>query len=195
MLTKSIVEGILYASGGNPIVRECFELCHIINKTDRNWQSIPHLELFYMDYFKRPRFLMVVDKLVHLYIIGDKSKGVTYNIICIDGFNAEHLTIPKGALKQRILSDSKETKALYLPENFNQRIVWINPDYTNNTLPDSCITIFNKTSSRGTIFDKNIKVSLGVDIYSANAPEYTITKDKDDSGLKIDILDNIIAEF
>ena len=171
MLTKHIVEGLLYVSGGNELVRHCFELCHILNKTDRNWESKPHLELFYLDNFKYPKFLMIIDKQLHVYVIGEKAKGKTYNIIKIDGFTAEHYTINKSELKNYIVNDTKEAKKLYLPDNFGQRIIFIKPDYENNILPDNNLFIFNRLSSTGNIFAKSTW-SLGVDIYSMDPIEY-----------------------
>lgn len=171
MKTKDIVEGILYVSGNNPIVRECFELCHVMNKTNRNWESKPHLELFYLDNFKFPKFLMIVDKQIQVYVIGDNAKGRTYNVVKIEGFTSTHCTINKGDLKNQISSDSKEAKALYLPDTFGQRIVFIKPDYANQSLTKDNLFIFNRLSSSGTIFTKSIW-SLGLDIYSVEPTEY-----------------------
>lgn len=171
MKTKTLVEGILYVSGNNPIVRSAFEICHILNKTDRNWKSEPHIELFYLDYFKRPYFLMVIDKQLHVYVIGDKAKGQTYNIICIEGFNADHYTISKGELRDKIYRDAKESLNLYLPDGFNQRIIFIKPDYENQSLSDDDIFCFNRQSNTGHLFFQAMW-SLGPNVYSVTQPEY-----------------------
>lgn len=171
MKTKDIVEGILYVSGNNPLVRKCFELCHILNESDRNWESVPHLELFYLDNFKFPKFLMIVDKQIQVYVIGDLSKGRAYNIIKIEGFTSTHCTISKGDLKNQISADSKEAKQLYLPDAFSQRIVFIKPDYINKSLTEDNLFIFNRLSSSGSIFAKSTW-SLGLDVYSVEPVEY-----------------------
>lgn len=186
MITKNIVEGILYVSGNNRIVRNAFEICHIINDTDRNWQSKPHLELFYLDNFKRPYFLMIIDKQLHVYVIGNKSKGLAYNIIGIEGFSAEHYNMSKGELKKKILQDAKESRKLYLPEGFNQRIIFIKPDYEMQSLSDKDIFCFNRQSINGTLFSKSTW-SLGPDVYSVTQPEYDTTAS--------DILKEILDEF
>lgn len=175
MKTKTIVEGILYASGNNPIVRTCFEICHVINEKDRNWESRPHVELFYLDNFKTPSFLMIVDKQLHVYIIGDKAKGRTYNIINIEGFFAEHYTMSKTNLRSKIYQEAKDSaKNLYLPECLCQRIIFINPNYKTNILKEEDIYIFNRQGIKGTLFTKSTW-SIGIDMYSVNQPEYETT--------------------
>ena len=186
MRTKTVVEGILYVSGNNRLVRNAFEICHIINETDRNWQSKPHIELFYLDNFKRPYFLMVVDKQLHVYVIGDKAKGKTYNIIGIEGFSAEHYTMSKGDLRNKIYQDAKESRQLYLPEGFNQRIIFVKPDYDMHSLSDKDIYCFNRQSISGTLFSKSTW-SIGPNVYSVTQPEYNTTASS--------ILQAIFTEF
>lgn len=171
MRTKTLVEGILYVSGNNHLVRQCFEICHVINDTDRNWQSKPHIELFYLDYFKRPYFLMIVDKQLHVYIIGDEAKGRSYNIINIEGYSGNHMTMAKGALKKMIYDDAVAEKDLYLPPSFSQRIIFIKPSYDKGQILDEDIYAFNRQEIKGHLFYKSTW-SIGPDIYSVSQPEY-----------------------
>lgn len=186
MITKTVVEGILYVSGNNRLVKNAFEICHILNDTDRNWQSKPHIELFYLDNFKQPYFLMIIDKQLHVYVIGEKSKGQTYNIIGIEGFSSEHYTLSKGEFKNKIKKDANENRKLYLPEGFNQRIIFIKPDYNRNMLTDDNIFCFNRQSANGTLFTSSTW-SLGPNVYSVTQSEYKTSAN--------DILNEIFKEF
>jgi len=186
MKTQQLVEGILYASGDHTIVRECLLLCHILNDSDRHWKSTPHVELFYLDAFKRPYFLYVVDKQLHVYIIGQKAKGKTYNIINIEGFSAEHMTISKSELKDHIYQAAKDSKNLYLPNSHHQRIVFIKPDYSKDTLDEDSLFVFNRQSTSGTLFSRSMW-SLGSNVYSASVSEYETSANN--------ILQAIFTEF
>lgn len=188
MNTQTIVEGILYASGDNPVVRECFELCHIIDN-ERNWQSVPHVHLYYLDAFKKPYFLYIIDKQIHVYIIGDKSKGMSYNVINIEGMMSQHYCINKSKLRQLIYNSANDVKQLYLPESNYQRIIFIKPDYDTNTLNDNHIYVFNKFShsAKSTIFHNSSTWTIGHNVYDVNQREYSTNAYK--------ILAAIFAEF
>ena len=170
MKTKDVIEGLLYASGNNPLVKQALELSHIITD-ERDWKSVPNLELFYLDRFKKPSFLCIVNKLYHVYIIGEREKGQSYNILEVDGFTTTHLTISKGELKKHLLDVAKETKDLYLPETLSQRLIYIKPNYDENVISDDDIYIFNRQEDTGTLFTPS-KWSMGVDIYSTSNREF-----------------------
>ena len=56
MKKKDVIEGLLYVSGNNQLVKQALELSHILSD-ERDWESVPHLELFYLDRFKSYRLL------------------------------------------------------------------------------------------------------------------------------------------
>ena len=170
MRTKDVIEGLLYVSGNSEAVRNALELSHILSE-ERQWVATPHLELFYLDRFKRPTFLCVVDKIYRVYIIGEREKGQSYNVLEVDGFTTTHLTISKGELKKRMLQVAKETRDQYLPDTFSQRLIYIKPNYTFGTISDEDIYIFNRLEDTGTLFTPS-KWSMGIDIYSTENREY-----------------------
>jgi hypothetical protein len=183
--TKDVIEGLLYVSGNNQLVKQALELSHILSD-DRDWENVPHLELFYLDRFKSPTFLCVVDKIYRVYIIGEREKGQSYNVLEIDGMTTTHLTISKGELKKRMLQVAKETKELYLPDTFAQRLIYIKPDYLSGRIADEDIYIFNRLEDTGTLFTPS-KWSIGVDIYSTGNKEFKTSGN--------DIIKAIFAEF
>ena len=85
MLTKEIVEGLLYNTHHRDILIKCLSAMHVLNDTDRNWKPEQHTEFHFIDNFQTPYFLMVVDKLVHVYLIGDRAKNRSFNILDIEG--------------------------------------------------------------------------------------------------------------
>ena len=173
MQTKEIVEGLLYNTHHRDILIKCLSSTHVLNNTDRNWEPVQHTEFHFLEEFDQPYFLMIVDKLVHVYLIGEKSKNRSYNILNIEGNNTDLLTLPKSELINYIKEQSKETGKYYLPELFGSRIVFIKPDYINNLLGNDDIYIFNKQSLDNSIFRKGLW-SIGHDVYSVNQPEYEL---------------------
>lgn len=173
MQTQQIVEGIKFVSNNNSLVNACLDISHITNDSDRNWFPKSHPELYYLDKFKKPNFLIVIEKQIHVYIIGEKDKGKTYNIIEVEGFTSTHLNITKSELRSRIIDAAREDKELYLPSNSHQRIIFIKPDYANSIIDDEdCLFVFNRQSQKGTILNK-AKWSFGTDIYSPDVKSYT----------------------
>ena len=173
MLTKEIVEGLLYNTHHRDILIKCLTSMHVLNGTDRNWQPVQHTEFHFLNDFQTPYFLMIVDKLIHVYLIGNRGKNRSYYILDIEGNNTDLLNLPKSELVNYIKEQSKETSKLYLPELFGSRIVFIKPDYINNLLGNDDVYIFNKQSLDNNIFRKGVW-STGHDVYSVNQPEYEL---------------------
>ena len=169
MKTQEVIEGLLYISNNKELTISCLTACHILNSSDRNWKPIQHGEFHFLEEFKYCSYLILIDKQIHLYLLGNRSKGRTYNILNIEGFSCEHFILSKSDLIQLIKEESKATDKLYLPEGFSQRVIYLQPDYTNNTCKSY---IFNREASDSTLFRKS-KWSLGTNIYSADQPEYT----------------------
>lgn len=170
MKTQTIVEGLLYVSGNNPLLRKSLQLVHILNDSDRNWESKPHIELYFLDAFKKPKILTIIDKQIHTYIIGDIAKGRTYNILNVEGFTTNLLVISKGDLNKRISTYARESMKLFLPESFVQRIIFISPDYENKLLTDNNVFIFNKLEP-GNLYKKTTW-TIGPNIYDPKKKSY-----------------------
>ena len=177
MLTKEIIEGLLYITPHRDILLRCLTSMHILNETDRNWQPVQHTEFHFLDDFKEPYFLMIVDKQVHVYLIGDRTQNRSHHILNIEGFSTMLLNLPKSELINYIESQSKETEKLYLPELFNKRIIFFKPDYINNIIGDDDVYVFNNQAFEGPLFRKS-KWSIGTNIYSIDQPEYKLTARK-----------------
>lgn len=177
MVTKEIIESLLYVAESQYAMRQNLRICHVLNDSDRNWEPIEHNEFHFINNFKNPYFLMVVDKQVHVYLIGEKDKGKTYNILNIEGNNTELFTLAKTGLIKEITDTLKESQEQFLPSPLSQRILYINkirkPVYDELTYHQNTeIYIFNRTDKNDKILRKS-KWTLGTDIYSAALPEYT----------------------
>ena len=157
MTTKEITEAILYL---NPDTYKHFRAAHIINDSDRQYKPIAHPEYPFINAFKDPRFLIVISKQIHVYIIGEKSKGKRYNIINIEGFSADHMTLTKSLLTNLIKTTVSEK--LFLPYSYQDRIIYM---YREE------LFIFNRQDIKGTIFSKS-EWSLGINIYDASIKTY-----------------------
>ena len=177
MLTKEIIEGLLYITRHRDILVKCLSAMHILNNTDRNWQPIQHTEFHFLNEFREPYFLMIVDKQIHVYLIGDRSKNRSYYILNIEGYNTELLNMPKSELTNYIKEQSKETRKLYLPELFGQRIIFIKPDYINNLLGEDDVYIFNKQTFDNELFRKGAW-NFSTNIYKVDQPEYEMKAEK-----------------
>ena len=171
MTTKEIVEAILYL---NPSTEKYFKASHIISK-ERNWKAFAHPEFPFINNFKDPKFIVIISKQIHVYLIGDLIQGKRYNVINIEGFSADHLSITKGVLTDIIKKTVSEK--LFLPDNYQDRIIYMH---------DGELYIFNRLDTKGNIFSKS-KWSLGTDIYSADVKTYETNAR--------DILKAIYSEF
>lgn len=175
MRTRDVIEGLLYVNGNNENVKKCLELCHL-NK----WESEPHLELFFLDKFKFPTFLVIIDKLMHIYIIGEKDKARTYNVLKIDGFNAQHTLLTKSEIRTAIKEDSETDEELYLPDAMIKRIIYLQSELDNYD-----VVIFNRHDLKK--LWTTGEWSIGVDIYSAKNSRYTLHP--------YNILQNMLSEL
>lgn len=159
MVTKDIVEAILYLK---PDTYKNFRAAHIINDTDRNWTAKQHDEYPYINAFTNPHFLIIISKQIHVYIIGDKANNKSYNMINIEGFNADHMTLTIknlwGEIKNSVKAD------VFLPDNIYERVIFIKNDDT--------LYIFNRINTKGNLMSKNSEWTLGVDPYTMDQPRY-----------------------
>lgn len=171
MNTKAITEALLFQS---PELEKFFKASHIISR-ERNWKAKKHDEFYFLNKFKDPRFIVVITNQVHVYIIGDESRKKSYNIINIEGFNADHLVISKGELISLIKKTVSEKQ--FLPDNPN-RIIYMYHEV---------LFIFNRTNDNNKNMFSKSRWSLGTDIYSADARTYTTDARQ--------ILQAILSEF
>lgn len=174
MKTQEVVEGLLYITNHRELTIDCLKACHVLNDTDRNWEPVQHSEFYFLDDFKYCEYLMVIDKLIHVYLIGEKPKGRSYNILQIEGFTCDLLTLSKTELIRYLKEQNKEVQQMYLPEGFGQRIIYLQPDYKNNIVEPF---IFNRQSLDEKLFKPGVW-TMGVDIYSTNQKEYEIKTDE-----------------
>lgn len=182
MKTQEVIEGLLYVTNHREILSDCLKACHVLNEYDRNWQPIQHSEFHFLDDLKYCSFLEIIDKQIHVFLIGERSKGRTYNILNIEGNSSNLLILSKGDLIKHIKNEIKKVDLLYLPEAFGQRIIYIKPDYVNNIYETF---IFNRQEMNNKMLKKS-KWTFGTDIYSVNQPEYETRAE--------DILKEILGE-
>lgn len=149
MTTEQVVEAVLNI---NPYTENLFRAAHIINDTDRNWKAKAHPEYKFLKYFFDPKFIIIISKQIHVYLVGDKDKGKTYHIINIEGYHADHMIIALGELT-KVIKKTVSSK-LYIPDNFYDRIIYV----TNEEL-----FIFNRvTALNCNMFTSKSKWTFGI---------------------------------
>ena len=132
MTAKDITEAILSI---NPKTEPLFRAAHVI-ADDRPCIAKAHPEYPFLKYFFDPKFIIVISKQIHVYIVGDKDKGKKYHIVNIEGFNADKLTLSLKELTSMI-KETVNTK-LFLPSSFYDRIIYMH---------DEELFIFNRVSA------------------------------------------------
>ena len=158
MTTKDVVEALLFL---NPDSYNGFRIAHILNDTDRNWVAKEHNEYPFISAFTQPHFLIVINKQIHTYIIGENKQKRNYNIINVEGYNTNHLIMSKGELKTHIKENVKEK--VFLPDNGNERIIFLKND--NN------LYIFNRMDFKRDMYAKS-EWTIGTDIYSMSVAKF-----------------------
>lgn len=99
-----------------------FRAAHIITD-ERQYTAKPHPEYPFLKYMFDPKFIIIISKQIHVYLVGDKDKGKKYHIINIEGYHADHLVIGLRELTKLIKTTVNEK--LFLPNNFYDRIIYI----------------------------------------------------------------------
>lgn len=166
MKTKDLVEGLLYL---NPSLEIFFKAANIIAK-DRNWKPVQHNEIGFIHKFVNPKFLIVVETQIHVYLFGDayideygKSKG--FHVYTIDGFNCKHTAFDCKKLLDEIRRTVRSER--FLPEGYMYRIIYMD----NNN-----VYIFNKIDGKNNLFGK-APWSIGTNMYDIEVPTYETTAD------------------
>lgn len=133
MTSEQAVEAILSI---NPYTEPLFRAAHILNDTDRNWKAKAHPEYPFLKYFFDPKFIVIISKQIHVFLIGDKDKGKTYHILNFEGYNVEHRVMTFTELTHYIKDIVSEK--LFLPNNFYDRIIYMHNEE---------LFIFNRVSA------------------------------------------------
>lgn len=186
MTAKEITEAILYL---NPNTYKLFRAAHILNDSDRNWKPKEHNEYPFISAFKNPKFLVIINLQIHVYIIGDvvntdiNKKFKSYHIIDIEGFSANHMTRKKSELTDMIKSYIKEKK--FMPDQFYDRIIYMKPG--------SKPYVYNRINVKGDMFSSKAQWTFGVNIYDASRKPLQYQDGKYITAN--DILKNIYEEF
>lgn len=136
--TNEVIEYLLYYRANKESIRECLEIA----KLDLDFPLIPkpHLELEFIERFKNPKFLIIVDKLMYVYIFGEKS-GSNIHYLEIIGNETTYNIQRVESVRKRILKRLREDFYLYLPLSFYRKVIYIEPK--TDTLTDDdilCVT-------------------------------------------------------
>ena len=158
MTTKDVVEGLLYVC---PKAAVPLWVANVISD-ERFWGAVEHKELTFMRYFLDPRFLIIVESQIHVYIIGDPVAKNAYNIINIEGFHVDHFVISKQQLREEIKSAVSEPR--FLPDAYVKRIIFMH---------DQDLYVFNRFDDKKLL--SKTQWTIGTDIYDANAKGYSIS--------------------
>lgn len=155
MTAQTITEALLNI---NPNIEPLFRAAHIISE-ERPWKGVSHPEYPFVKYFFSPKFIVIVSKQIHVYIIGDKDKGNKRHVINIEGYHADHMVINKHELT-KLIKDTVSEK-LFLPNNFYDRIIYMTQEE---------LFIFNRvTALNCNMFTSKSKWTVGADtIYDVN---------------------------
>lgn len=173
MTTEQVVEAILNI---NPYTEKLFRAAHVINDTDRKWKAKPHSEYPFLKYFFDPKFIVIISKQIHVYLVGDKDKGKTYHIINIEGYHADHLVTPLKDLTGKI-KEAVSAK-LFLPNNFYDRIIYMHDEELfifNRVTALNCNMFTSKSKwTFGTTADTIYNVDYEANINEKNTSAYEI---------------------
>ena len=178
MTAQDVVEALLSI---NPNVYKNLKAAHVISD-DRPWKAKAHPEYPFLKFFFDPRFIIIISKQIHVYIIGDKEKGNKYHILNLEGYHADHMVINKNELT-KLIKDTVNTK-LFLPNSFYDRIIYMH---------DEELFIFNRvTSLHLSMFTSKSKWTVGADVIYNVDYESTISERNTNA---YEILKEIYNEF
>lgn len=162
MRTKDIIESLLY-SCKNPYFERNLRLAHITNNTDRNWKPVEHKEYYFTDMFNDANFVIVINKQIHVYIIGDITKNRTRIVLNVEGNTTNVWNLNKKELVDKIADTINEAKDEFLPLGIVQRIIFLGSNDNN--------CVFNRYAINDNLLRKS-KWTIGVDMYNASNPQY-----------------------
>lgn len=173
MTTEQVVEAILNI---NPYTEPQFRAAHIINDGDRNWKPKAHPEYPFLKYFFDPKFIVIISKQIHVYLVGDKDKGRTFHIINIEGYHSDHMVMALGDLT-KLIKDSVSEK-LFLPNNMYDRIIYMHGEELfifNRVTALNCNMFTSKSKwTFGTTADTIYNVDYEAKISEKNTSAYKI---------------------
>lgn len=180
MTAQDITEAILSI---NPKVESLFRAAHIISD-DRKYGPKGHPEYPFLKHFFDPKFIVVISKQIHVYIIGDKDKGKKYHIVNIEGYHADHMVITLRELTGLIKTTVNEK--LFLPNNFYDRIIYMHNEE---------LFIFNRVNALNcSMFTGKSKWTYGNSASTIYDVDYEATiKERNTSAYKI--LDQIYLDI
>ena len=183
MTTKEITEAILFQC---PDVYPIVYAMHVLSE-DRQWIAKEHKEFPFIKYFTDPKFIVIIDKQIHIYIVGDadkkKSSSVRYkrHIINLEGYHADYMVLSRNELSAKIKETAKEK--LFLPDGFYDRIIYMHKD--------ECAVFNRVTALNSPMFTTKSKWTVGADtIYDATFE----SKVKEKNTNAYEILNEIYAE-
>lgn len=165
MKTKDLVEGILFM---NPALEIFFKAAHIIDHKDesRDWKPVEHKEIGFINKFTNPKFIVIVETQIHVFMIGDPytdeyGNGKGFHVYIIEGFNCKHTAIDKNKLLGEVKNRTKEDR--FLPDGYMKRIIYMDT---------KSVYIFNKIDGKSSLFGK-ATWSMGTNVYNVDVPAYT----------------------
>lgn len=136
--TSDVIEYLLYYRANMDSLRDCLEIAKL--NIDIPLTPKPHLELEFIERFKKPKFLILVDKLLYVYIFGESDKSKVHYLEIV-GNETHYKTQRVETIRKEILKKLREDFQLYLPLSFYRKVIYIHPK--GDTLTDEdilCIT-------------------------------------------------------
>lgn len=132
---REVVEHLLLITGSNPKIVDSLEIAKVIND-EREITSKYVDDMDFLDNFKKPNFLIIIDKIVHVYMFGKRESKANFNVIELLGNQAFHYHISKMKFIDKVQKDLAEPERDYLPISFYRKIIGIKPDYSERELLD-----------------------------------------------------------
>lgn len=163
MTSREFIEHFLYYTFNNPKIVESLEIAKVISTEREILPVFRDLEI--VEKFKKPKFLILIDKLIYVYLITSDSRGL--NVIEIIGDEIFYYYTNKTKLLNIIKGRLKEDENLYLPLPFYRKIIFINPDYSNREpLTDKEVTVFSRNDLTGSFWGTKSSWSTKIEDYS-----------------------------
>lgn len=171
---------LLYYTGENPKIVESLEISKLIN-VDRKILPKFNAEIDFIEKFKFPKFLIIVDKLIHVYLIGEEINKMKAHVVEIIGHDLNKYEVSTAELIKIIRKNLNNDKDLYLPMSFYRKVIFISPNYSTRTeLTDDEVTVFSKNDV--------VRNFMDLGSWSAKIEDYSLDDREDFKAHTVEIL-------
>lgn len=169
MKSNEILNALLFHS--NPNMR-IHQFINIFGKRNEKYEPKDHTEFHFIKNFNNPNIVVILNKTINAYIIGDRTERQNRSIISIKGDVSYLYNETKVQLIKRIRSEIKSEEDDFIPEQFCKRIIFIPKikEGEDHNLNEIQAYFFNKISN-GSLLRRG-EWTITPDIYNLEERKY-----------------------